>query len=145
MKKLSVLFFTLLLLMLAACEKDQTVNPGGSNNTSTKFVGSWNRDSVLVNLVNSSNVKTRVETYSNYGVYNFKSDETGVLTVPGGTEYAVTWFYDKDQDKITISEQDWLNQSYNITDLGNNKYILTGIQFIGGNNKQERILYLSKM
>ena len=144
MKLTNTAFFTIgLILTLSACQPDATNDPtpdtGGID-----FVGTWNRDSVIVNDIYENGLKIRLETWPNLGVYIFNSDkQTGVMT-HSGSDFAITWKYTSSSNSIVISEIDWINQAYQITQISSTKLILTGYLDTGGGNKNERILYLTK-
>lgn len=131
------------VLFLAGCQPDPTTDPTPSP-TGINFVGTWNRDSVLVNDVAPSGLKSRLESEANYGKYTFNSDnQTGVLNL-SGTDFAITWNYNSSANTIRISEIDWMNQLYVITQLSSTKFVLTGLKDVGGGFQNERIIYLSK-
>ncbi|MDP1726885.1 MAG: hypothetical protein Q8M15_08880 [Bacteroidota bacterium] len=139
-KSIAALF--IISLIIVSCQKEPISDP--VNKPGINWVGRWNRDSVLLNEVASNGSKTRVESLANDGEFKFNSDSiSGVLT-QGGNDYAITWFYDKDNDKISISEPDWINQVYTIKQTNSTNMILTGIKLDGSGQKSERILYLRK-
>ncbi|MFN4082914.1 MAG: hypothetical protein ACK4K9_04725 [Bacteroidia bacterium] len=137
MKKLY--FLIAITLFVVACQKDDDNTDINNNNTTENFIGRWYRDTVIEILNN----QTELVREENYGIYQLNSDETGLLTI-GSTEYAVTWFFMKDQNKINISEKDWVNQTYDITKISSVKYKLSGRKYVGQNSIQ-RILYLRKI
>jgi hypothetical protein len=143
MKQLRFLAFVF-ILGLAACQPDSSDDPSPDTTASINFVGSWNRDSVLINNVFPSKLKVRVETESNYGVYIFNSDlESGVLNLTG-SDFAITWKYTESNKSILINEVDWMGMTYAVTELSKTKLILTGYKDAEEDNQIERIIYLTK-
>lgn len=139
MKKSFLLSILLGLLLIAACEKDDLgLTPDSSTNL---FVGKWNRDTVTVYEIVGSNQTVISKDLAN-GSYTFKADSTGILTVNGSNK-PITWEYQPDQDRIIISEQDWVNQSYLVDNISSTKYKLTGNKFVGS-SMLRRVIYLSK-
>ncbi len=132
-----------LFLTFSACQPDPTNDPTPASGA-IDFVGTWNRDSVIVNDIYENGLKIRLETWPNLGVYHFNSDnQTGVMT-HSGSDFAITWKYTSSANSIVISEIDWINQAYQIQQISSTKLILTGYLDTGSGNKNERILYLTK-
>lgn len=129
-------------MFLISCQPDSKEDPtpdGGID-----FTGSWNRDSVLVNDIAPNGLKVRIETEPNYGFYTFNSDKaTGVLNL-FGTNFAITWNYNPAAGTIKISEIDWPNQTYSITQLSTKRIRLLGYKDMGDQFQNERIIYLTK-
>jgi hypothetical protein len=143
MKSFKLIAFVF-LLSLAACQPDATDEPTPDNTASINFVGTWNRDSVLLNTVFPSKLKVRIETESNYGSYIFNSDlESGVLNL-SGSDFAITWKYSSSNKSILINEVDWMGVSYSVEELSKTKLLLIGYKDSGEDNQIERIIYLSK-
>lgn len=143
MKSFKLIAFVF-LLSLAACQPDATDEPTPDNTASINFVGTWNRDSVLLNTVFPSKLKVRIETESNYGSYIFNSDlESGVLNL-SGSDFAITWKYSSSNKSILINEVDWMGVSYTVEELSKTKLLLIGYKDSGEDNQIERIIYLTK-
>jgi hypothetical protein len=143
MKSFKLIAFAF-LLSLAACQPDATDEPTPDNTASINFVGTWNRDSVLLNTVFPSKLKVRIETESNYGSYIFNSDlESGVLNL-SGSDFAITWKYSSSNKSILINEVDWMGVSYTVEELSKTKLLLIGYKDSGEDNQIERIIYLTK-
>lgn len=143
MKKLPILSLFLVLL-LGACQPDSTNDPTPNPTDAIDFVGTWNRDSVLVNDIYESGLKIRIETFANLGTYTFNSDkQTGIMN-HSGSDFAITWKYTQSSNNMMISEIDWVNQNYQITQLSATKVKLVGYLNTGSGNQNERILYLTK-
>ncbi len=131
-------------LFFTACQPDTDGPVPDLPGTGIDFVGTWNRDSVLVNDVAPSGLKVRIETEPNFGKYTFNSDkETGIMNL-SGSDFAITWSYSSSKNTILISEIDWISQTYSIKELSSTKLILTGYKDTGGGNQNERIIYLTK-
>lgn len=142
MKSFKLIAFAF-LLSLAACQPDATDEPTHST-ASINFVGTWNRDSVLLNTVFPSKLKVRIETESNYGSYIFNSDlESGVLNL-SGSDFAITWKYSSSNKSILINEVDWMGVSYTVEELSKTKLLLIGYKDSGIDNQIETIIYLTK-
>jgi hypothetical protein len=141
MKKTTLYIFTCLSLLIVACQKDTDVIPEDQSLTASDFIGTWNRDSVLVNEVSLSGKRTRIESLVNNGTYLFNSDKSSGLLSVGGDDYAITW--SGATGSITISEPDWLSQKYSTSLISGTKVKLVGTATIDG-VLNERILYLSK-
>jgi len=138
------LLYVIALFGVASCQPDSTEDPIPIPNGTVNFVGSWSRDSVLVNDIAPNGFKVRIETFANLGIYNFNADnKTGIMN-HSGSDFAITWKYTSSANTITISEIDWDNQSYQIQQLSTTKLKLTGFKDSGGGNQNERILYLTK-
>ncbi len=131
MKSFKLIAFAF-LLSLAACQPDATDEPTPDNTASINFVGTWNRDSVLLNTVFPSKLKVRIETESNYGSYIFNSDlESGVLNL-SGSDFAITWKYSSSNKSILINEVDWMGVSYTVEEISQRKkHLLLGNRFEG--------------
>jgi len=140
MKKLLTIVLACLLITFYACQKDTGILPS-DNSSGENFIGKWNIDTVIVYEVAGTKL-TELTRNVNYGYYDLKADETGILNI-AGVDFAVTWFYAKDQQKINISEKDWVNQNYNITSLTKDKYMLYGTKFVSTSQLARRI-YLTK-
>jgi hypothetical protein len=138
------LFYFGLLFIVVACQPDSTDEPNPLPSSDINFVGTWSRDSVLVNDIAPSGLKVRIETFANLGTYKFNADNlTGTMS-HSASDFAITWKYANAANTITISEIDWDNQLYQIKQLNSTKVILTGYLNTGGGNQNERILYLTK-
>ncbi|MCG9881262.1 MAG: hypothetical protein MH472_11750 [Bacteroidia bacterium] len=143
MKKLQTLIWVLLLI-LAACQPDSSDEPTPDTSASIDFVGSWNRDSVIVNDIYPNKVKVRLETEYNYGVYTFNSDlKTGVVSFLG-SDFGITWRYTASSKTLFINEIDWENMSYLVQQISKDKMVLTGYKDTGDGNQNERIIYLTR-
>ncbi|MDZ4666954.1 MAG: hypothetical protein SGJ00_03620 [bacterium] len=143
MKQLKFLAFVF-VLALAACQPDATDEPTPDQTEAIDFVGTWNRDSVLLNDVYPSKLKVRVETEANFGVYILNADlQTGIMNL-SGSDFAITWKYTSSTKSILISELDWMGQTYLVQTVSKNKLILTGYKDTGDGNQVERILYLTR-
>jgi hypothetical protein len=137
-----LLFFAFLLL--SACTPDSTDEPTPDDSASINLVGTWNRDSVLVNDIYPNKVKVRIETEFNYGTYIFNSDlKTGVLTLVS-TNFGITWRYTSSTKNLLINEIEWENINYSVQEISKDKLVLTGYKDTGGDNQNERIIYLTR-
>ncbi len=140
MKKWFLFSLLVSTLLFVACEKDDLdLNP---DNTSNVFVGKWSRDTVIVYEIVGSN-QNIVSKEVAAGTYTFKPDSTGFLTV-NGNDKPILWEYQADQDRIIISEQDWVNQSYLVDNLSATKFKLTGNKFVGSTTVR-RVIYLTRI
>ncbi|MCF8255474.1 MAG: hypothetical protein K9H61_09170 [Bacteroidia bacterium] len=143
MKKIGTALI-LFSLFLFGCQPDSTDEPTLTVPGSIDFVGTWNRDTVIVNDVTASGLIVRLETEVNFGTYIFNSDlKTGIMN-HSASDFAITWNYTASQNKIVISELDWIGQSYSIVKLSEKKLKLTGYLVTGTDTKNERIIYLTK-
>ncbi|MFY8021508.1 MAG: hypothetical protein ACOVP1_09930 [Bacteroidia bacterium] len=141
MKKSTLILFCCFSLFFLSCQKDTDLIPEDQSLSASDFIGTWNRDSVLLNEVSISGKRTRVESLVNNGTYLFNSDKSsGILSI-AGDDYAITW--SGATATITISEPDWLSQKYNTSLISGSKVKLVGTATIDG-VLNERILYLSK-
>lgn len=141
MKK-ALLLFSVAALFLASCQPDSKEDATPS--TGFDFVGTWNRDTVIVNDIAPNGLKTRLDTNPNHGIYTFNSDKsTGILDLYG-TKFAITWNFKSTGGTLTVSEIDWPNQTYAVAQTGTNQYKLTGYKDMGDGFQNERILYLTK-
>jgi hypothetical protein len=141
MKKTTLIVLSCLSLLIVSCQKDTDLIPEDQSLTATDFIGTWKRDSVLLNEVSSSGKRTRVESLVNNGTYLFNSDKSSGLLSVDGDDYAITW--SGATGSITISEPDWLSQKYSTSLISGTKVKLVGTATIDG-VLNERILYLSK-
>lgn len=141
MKKSTLIVLILISLVIVSCQKDTDLIPEDQSLTATDFIGTWNRDSVLLNEVSSSGKRTRVESLVNNGTYLFNADKSSGLLSINGDDYAITWT--GSTGSITISEPDWLLQKYSTSLVSGTKVKLLGTATIDG-VLNERILYLSK-
>ncbi len=143
-KNIHLFLIMAVISLMASCVKDNPLLDPNPVTQKINFVGQWNRDSVLQNEVPSTGPKIRVESLVNDGKFSFNPDTVSGILTQGSNNYAITWVYGPDYSRITISEPDWINQTYLIEKLGNNNLILTGIKQISG-VKNERILYLRRL
>ena len=141
MKKTTLIILSCLSLFVVSCQKDTDLIPEDQPLTATDFIGTWKRDSVLLNEVSSGGKRTRVESLVNNGTYLFNSDKSSGLLSIDGDDYAITWA--GAAGTITISEPDWLSQKYTTSLVSGTKVKLVGTATIDG-ILNERILYLSK-
>ena len=139
MKKITLI--ALCLVLLVACEPDAIDDP--TADITVDFVGTWNRDSVLVYEIETNGARTLVSEESNVGRYKFNADKTGVLSVVAG-DYAINWSYNASGKTMLISEVDWVGQVYNVQANSETVVRLVGKRNIGGGLQEERILRLSK-
>jgi hypothetical protein len=142
--RISYSYLLLLIFLFAACQPDGSDDPTPDTSASIDFVGTWNRDSVLVNDIYPNKVKVRIETELNYGTYIFNSDlKTGVLTLVS-TNFGITWKYTSSTKTLLINEIEWENINYSVQEISKDKLVLTGYKDTGGDNQNERIIYLSR-
>ncbi|MDP3930132.1 MAG: hypothetical protein Q8R57_14015 [Bacteroidota bacterium] len=142
--RISYSYLFLLIFLFAACQPDGSDDPTPDTSASIDFVGTWNRDSVLVNDIYPNKVKVRIETELNYGTYIFNSDlKTGVLTLVN-TNFGITWKYTSSTKTLLINEIEWENINYSVQEISKDKLVLTGYKDTGGDNQNERIIYLSR-
>jgi hypothetical protein len=140
MKKWFLLAVILSTLLFVACKKDDVdLNPQNAVNV---FVGKWSRDTVIVYEIVGSN-QNIVSKEIAAGTYTFKPDSTGFLNL-NGSDKPITWEYQADQDRIIISEQGWVNQSYLVDNLSASKFKLTGNKFVGSTTVR-RVIYLTRI
>lgn len=130
------------LLFFAACEPD-TIDDVNPTPLTIDFIGTWDRDSVLLNEIDGSGNRTRIESEANVGWYKFNTGNTGVLHLNTG-DYAINWNYNASAATILISEIDWVNQTYAITTFSEKQIKLIGKRNAGGGVQEERVLYLTK-
>lgn len=135
------ILIALCLALLVGCEPDATDDP--TADVTIDFVGTWNRDSVLVYEIESNGSRTPISEESNVGRYKFNADKTGVLSVTAG-DYAINWSYNSTAKTMLISEVDWVGQVYSIQANSETVVRLVGKRNIGGGLQEERILKLSK-
>jgi hypothetical protein len=143
MKKIGIALI-LISIVFFGCQPDSTDEPTPIVAGSIDFVGTWNRDTVIVNDIAASGLVVRLETEINFGTYTFNSDlKTGIMN-HSASDFAITWNYTASQNKIIISELDWIGQSYAITKISDKKVKLVGYLDTGTDTKNERIIYLTK-
>ncbi|MBU3664075.1 MAG: hypothetical protein FGM41_12895 [Bacteroidetes bacterium] len=130
------------LLVLASCQPD-TLEDDSPTPLTIDFIGTWDRDSVLLNEIDGGGNRTRVESEANEGWYKFNTGNTGILHLSSG-DYAINWNYNATAGTILISEIDWVNQTYSLTTFSPKQIKLIGKRSIGGGVQEERVLYLSK-
>lgn len=129
-------------VFLYGCQPDST-DEATPTNKEINFVGSWNRDSVIVYEIEGS-VKTRTDEAVNDGFYTFNTDkQTGVLTLSSG-DFLITWNYNMNANTIKISEIDWQSQLYEIKEISSVKLMLTGYRDAGSGIQEQRVMYITK-
>lgn len=132
------------LILFSSCAPDNSDAPAPDTFASIDFVGTWNRDSVIVYDVYPSKLKVRLETEFNYGFYIFNSDlKTGILNLLG-SDFGITWKYTASNKNLFINEIDWENMDYLVQSISKDKLVLVGLKDTGSGNQNERVIYLSK-
>ena len=131
----------LCIALFVSCEPDATDDP--TADISVDFVGTWDRDSVVVYEIESNGNRTLISEETNVGRYKFNADKTGVLSVTAG-DYAINWSHNTTAKTMLISEVDWVGQVYNVQASSETVVRLVGKRNVGGGLQEERILKLSK-